>query len=216
MARKEPPDFKLTVLEPYVNVPAQGTGSINVTVDRHGFIWPIQLSIAGLGDDYIVEGGHLPAEWKDDAYSISRRGMLTITAKPGAQPMKLTELAIWGEGKTGDGAVVRRKAQCLGMITEVAGGTGIPDGEGRENQSSFVAPWLGLDLPVVVAKEESGKIEPDAPRVLRLVQGMGYSMKWNFKGRNPDARSSRDSVWVDWPWPWRPRRRSRICLAECR
>jgi hypothetical protein len=196
VARKQPPDYMLTVLEPYVNVPAQGTSAVNVTVNRHGFPWPIQLSIAGLGDDYIVEGGHLPGEWKDDAYSISRRGMLTITAKPGAHAMKLTEVAIWGEGKTGDGAIVRRKAQCLGMITEVAGGTGISDAEDRENQSPFIAPWLGLDLPVVVGKEESGKIEPDAPRVLRLVQGTGYSMKWNFKGRNPDAHPP-ENVAVD-------------------
>jgi len=196
VARKQPPDFTLTVLEPYLNIPAQGTSLVNVSVNRHGFIWPIQLSITGLGDNYIVEGGHLPGEWKDDAYSVSRRGMLTITAKPGAQPMKLTELAIWGEGKTGDGAVVRRKARCLGMITEVAGGTGISDAEDRENQSPFVAPWLGLDLPVVVGKEESGKIEPDAPRVLRLVQGTGYSLKWNFKGSNPDARPP-ENVGVD-------------------
>jgi len=187
-ARKQPPDFTLTVLEPYLNIPAQGSSSVNVSVDRHGFLWPIQLSIAGLGDDYIVEGGHLPGEWKDDAYSISRRGMLTITAKPGAQPMKLAELTVWGEGKTGDGAVVRRKARCLGMITEVAGGTGISDAEDRENQSPFIAPWLGLGLPAVVAKEESGKIESGAPRLLRLVQGTGYAMAWNFKPRNPDAR----------------------------
>src|ERR1700722_9039693 len=196
VARKQPPDFTLTVLEPYVNVPAQGSSSVNVSVNRHGFVWPIQLSITGLGDDYIVEGGHLPGEWKDDAYSISRRGMLTITAKPGAQPMKLAELVVWGEGKTGDGAVVRRKAQCPGMITEVAGGTGISDAEDRENQSPFVAPWLGRNLPVVVAKAESGTIEPDAPRVLRLVQGTGYSMNWNFKGRNPDARPP-ENVAVD-------------------
>jgi hypothetical protein len=196
VARKQPPDFMLTVLEPYINIPAQGTSLVNVSVNRHGFLWPIQLSITGLGDDYIVEGGHLPGEWKDDAYSTSRRGLLTITAKPGAHPMKLTELTVWGEGKTGDGAIVRRKAQCMGMITEVAGGTGISDAEDRENQSPFMAPWLGLNLPVVVAKEESGTIEADAPRVLRLVQGTGYSMKWNFKGRNPDARPP-ENIGVD-------------------
>ncbi|MBZ5595715.1 MAG: PPC domain-containing protein [Acidobacteriia bacterium] len=196
VARKQPPDFKLTVLEPFVNVPAKGTVSVNVSVDRRGFVWPIQLSISGLGDEYIVDGGHIPGEWKDDAYSISRRGMLTITAKPGAKPKKLVELAIWGEGKTEDGAMVRRKAQCLGMITEVAGGTGISDAEGRENQRPFVAPWIGLDLPVVPAKEESGTIAPEAPRLLRLVQGTGYPLKWSFKPRNPDARPP-ENVGVD-------------------
>lgn len=188
VARKQPPDFMLTVLEPYVNIPAQGTVSVNVSVNRHGFIWPIQLSIPELGDDYIVAGGHIPGEWKEDVYSSSRRGMLTITAKPGAQAKKLTELAVWGEGKTADGAVVRRKAQCLDMITDVAGGTGISDAEGRENQSPFVAPWLGLDLPLAVSKEESGKIEPEVPPVLRLVQGTGYTLKWSFKSRVPDTQ----------------------------
>jgi len=196
VARKQPPDFRLIVQEPYVNIPAKGTVAVNVSVDRRGFIWPIQLTIANLGDDYIVQGGHLPGEWKDDAYSISRRGMLTITAKPEAKPKKLVELAIWGEGKTEDGSVVRRKAQCLGMITDVAGGTGISDAEGRENQSPFVAPWMGLDLPVVVGKEESGSINPEAPRVLRLVQGTGYPLKWSFKPRNPDARPP-ENVGVD-------------------
>ncbi|HKX00491.1 MAG TPA: PPC domain-containing protein [Bryobacteraceae bacterium] len=196
IARRQPPDFKLTVLEPYVNIPANGTVSVNVSIERHGFPWPIQLSVPNLGEDYIVEGGHLPGEWKDDVYSLSRRGMLTITAKPGAKPKKLAELAIWGEGKTADGSLVRRKAQCLGMITSVAGGTGISDAEGRENQSPFLAPWLGLDLPVAMAKEESGLILPEAPRVLRLVQGTGYALKWNFKPRNPDARPP-ENVGVD-------------------
>jgi hypothetical protein len=154
------------------------------------------LGISGLGDEYTVGGGHIPGEWKDDVYSISRRGVLTITAKPGAKPKKLTEIAIWGEGKTEDGGIVRRKAQCLDMITDVAGGTGIADAEGRENQSPFVAPWLGLDLAVVVAKEESGAIVPEAPRLLRLVQGTGYPLKWSFKGRNPDARPP-ENVGVD-------------------
>jgi hypothetical protein len=188
VARKQPPDFKLTVLDPYLNIPAKGTATVNVAVERRGFIWPIQLSIAGLGDDFTVEGGHIPGEWKEDVYSMSRRGILTITAKPDAMPKKLAEFAVWGEGKAEDGAMVRRKAQCLGMITEVAGGTGIADAEGRENQSPFVAPWLGLDLPVVVGKEQSGTIEPEAPRVLRLVQGTGYTFKWNFKPRVPDAQ----------------------------
>ena len=196
VARKEPPDFRLTVLEPFANVPADGTVSVNVIVDRRGFLWPIDLSVSGLGDDYIVAGGHIPGEWKDDAYSISRRGILTFTAKPGAKPRKIVEISVWGEGKAGDGAVVRRKAQCEGMITDVAGGTGIVDAEGRENQSPFVAPWLGIDLPVVVAKQESGAIEPEAPPLLRLVQGTGYSLKWRFKPRNPDARPP-ENVAVD-------------------
>jgi hypothetical protein len=196
VARKQPPDFELTVLEPFANVPADGTASVNVVVDRRGFIWPIDLSVSGLGDEYIVAGGHIPGEWKDDAYSISRRGVLTITAKPGAKPKKIVELSVWGEGKTEGGAVVRRKAQCQGMITDVAGGTGIIDAEGRENQRPFIAPWLGIDLPVVVAKQESGTIEPEAPRLLRLVQGTGYSLKWSFKPRNPDARPP-ENVAVD-------------------
>ena len=196
VARKQPPDFKLTVQEPFVNVPAKGSVSVNVSVDRRGFVWPIQLSIDGLGDEYIVEGGHIPGEWKDDAYSISRRGMLTITANPEAKQKKLVELAIWGEGKSDDGTVVRRKARCVGMITDVAGGTGISDAEGRENQNPFIAPWLGFDLPAVTGKEESGAIAVEAPPVLRLVQGTGYPLKWSFKPRNPDARPP-ENVGVD-------------------
>ncbi|HLY17454.1 MAG TPA: PPC domain-containing protein [Bryobacteraceae bacterium] len=196
VARRQPVDFELTALEPYVNIPAKGSVSVNVSVARHGFIWPIELTIPDLGDDFIVEGGHLPAEWKDDDYSISRRGMLTLTAKPQAKLKGPVELAVWGTGKTPDGYVVRRKARCLGMITEIAGGTGISDAGDRENQSPFVAPWLGLDLPVMLAREESGAIEMEAPRVLRLVQGSGFELKWNFKARNPDAQPP-ENVGVD-------------------
>jgi hypothetical protein len=188
LAHKAPADFTLTVANPYLNIPAKGTAAINVSVNRHGFIGPIELSIPDISDEFIVEGGHIPGEWKDDAYSISRNGMLTITAKPDAKPRKLAEFAIWGEGKTADGAVVRRRAQCLGMITPVAGGTGIADGEGRENQSPFVAPWLGFDLPVVVTAEQTGEVKPSAPRVLRLVQGTGYELAWSFAKRAPDAK----------------------------
>lgn len=189
LARKAPADFTLTVANPYLNIPAKGTAAINVSVNRHGFVGPIELSIPGISDEFIIEGGHIPGEWKDDAYSISRNGMLTITAKPDAKPRKLSEFAIWGEGKTADGAVVRRRAQCLGMITEVAGGTGISDGEGRENQSPFVAPWLGFDLPVVVTAEQTGEVKPSAPRVLRLVQGTGYALAWSFAKRTPEAKA---------------------------
>ena len=185
-ARKQPADFVLTVSNPYLNIPAKGTVSVDVTINRHGFIWPVQLSIADLGDDFIVEGGHIPGEWKDDAYSMSRSGKLTITAKPSAKPRPLTEVTVWGEGKTDDGTVVRRRAVCLGMITNIAGGTGIADAEGRENQNPFVAPWLGLQLPVAMAKEPTGSIEMEAPRVLRLVQGTGYALKWKFKPSVPD------------------------------
>lgn len=188
VALKQPPDFKLTVLDPYVNVPEQGSATVNVRVERHGFMWPIQLSAANLGEGFTVAGGHIPGEWKDDAYSISRRGMLTITAKPGAKTAGPMELVIWGEGKTDDGQIVRRKAQCLGMVTDVAGGTGIADAEGRENQSPFMAPWLGLDLPVVVAKAEPAALHPEIPPVLRLVQGTGYALKWSFKPHTEDTQ----------------------------
>jgi hypothetical protein len=189
LARKEAPDFTLTVGNPYLNIPAKGTVAVNVSVNRHGFNGPIQLSIPDISNEFIVEGGHIAGEWKDDAYSISRNGLLSITAKPDANPRKLAELAIWGEGKTADGAVVRRRARCLGMITDVAGGTGISDAEGRENQNPFVAPWLGFDLPVVVTGEQTGELKPNAPRVLRLVQGTGYELTWNFTKRNPDAKA---------------------------
>jgi hypothetical protein len=194
-ASKQPSDFTLTVMDPYVNIPAKGTVAVNVSVNRRGFNGPIQLSIPDSGD-FIVDGGHIAGEWKDDAYSISRNGTMTLTAKPDAKPRKLAELAIWGEGKTEAGAIVRRRAQCLGMMTRVAGGTGIADAEGRENQNPFVAPWLGFDLPVVVTGEEPGELTSNAPRVLRLVQGTGYELAWNFKPRNPDAKPP-ESVGAD-------------------
>jgi hypothetical protein len=200
LARKQPADFTLTVLNPYVNIPASGSVSVNVVVNRHGFREPIQLSIPELNSDFTVEGGHIPGEWKDDAYSISRRGLLTITAKPGAKPKQPIELTVWGEGKTEDGVVVRRRAQSLGMVIDVAGGTGIADGNGRDSQNPFVAPWLGIELATMVTKEEPGKIEVALPPVMRVVQGSGFGLKWNFKARNPDAKPP-ESIGVDMAAP---------------
>ena len=188
VARKEPADFTLTVSDPYLNIPAKGTVTVGVSVNRHGFKGPVELSIPDVGSDFTVQGGHIPGEWKEDAYYISRNGLLTITAKPDAKPKKLSEFSIWGEGKAEDGTVVRRRAQCLGMITDVAGGTGIADAEGRENQNPFVAPWLGFDLPAVVTTEQPAELKVSAPRVLRLVQGSGYALAWEFQPRVPETK----------------------------
>jgi hypothetical protein len=188
VARKQPADFTLTVSDPYVNIPAKGTVTVGVSVNRHGFKGPVEVSIPDIGNDFTVQGGHIPGEWKEDAYYISRNGTLTITAKPDAKPKKLAEFAIWGEGKAEDGTVVRRRAQCLGMITDVAGGTGIADAEGRENQNPFVAPWLGFDLPAVVTVEQPADLKLSAPRALRLVQGTGYELTWEFQPRVPETK----------------------------
>lgn len=200
VAKKQPPDFALTVANPYLNIPAKGTVTINVLARRRGYIGPIQLGIPNLGDDFIVEGGHIPGEVKaTDAYAASQRGVLTITAKPEAKP-KMTELEVWGEAAMADGQVVRHRARGLGMITDIAGGTGISDAEGRENQNPFVAPWLNLALPVMLGREVASRLETDGPKIIRLVQGTAYDLKWNFKSTNPDMKPP-ETVGVDVPAP---------------
>jgi hypothetical protein len=198
-AEKQHRDFTLSLASPYVNIPANGTVVVTVAANRRGYLGPIQLTIPDLGPDYEVQGGYIPAEQEEltSIFAASRRGVITITAKPTAKP-KPMELAVWGEGTTADGTTMRRRATGPGMVTEIAGGTGISDAEGRERYTPFVAPWLGLDLPAMVSREQPGTIESSAPKTIRLVQGTGFELKWAYNSKVPDMRPP-ENIDVDMP-----------------
>ena len=96
-ARKHPPDFLLTIDTPYINIPQRGSAVVNVTVERRGFWRPLELSLAEVPDDLMVEGGFVLAE-SDTRRTVRRfqQGILVITPKPGAERRTL-KLDVWGE-----------------------------------------------------------------------------------------------------------------------
>jgi len=194
------PDFELTLSTPFVNVPAGGTAIVTVSADRRGYMGPIELSVAKLPADIEVSGGNIPGESNEiDGRGVSRRGVLTLTAKKGA-PARALELEVWGEAKLPDG-VVKRKASGPGMLTAIRGNFGFVD-PSRRAVRPFQAPWLGYELPAMVGYEPAGAIQVKGPKRIRIIQGMKYDFDWVFEGREmgmgapnavaPDTPGGRD------------------------
>jgi hypothetical protein len=173
LARRQPPDFNLTLVTPFVNIPEGGTASVVVSADRRGLIAPIQLRIPEAPEDLVVEGGHIPGEGSGQTrVRSSRQGVLTLTPKPGAKHRRM-ELAVWGEARLPGGEVIRRRAVGPGLVTAVRGA----------NQRAFTAPWLGMELPAMVGPERPAALEVTSPRYVRLIQGRETDVAWKLARR---------------------------------
>jgi len=199
LANKQPSDFTLKLNSAYVNVPANGTAIVSVTADRLGFKGPIQLLIPDADQDLIVEGGLIPEERQEanSIFSVSRRGILSITSKEGAAP-RATELSVWGEATLEDGTVIRRRARGPGLVTEVLGRTGVPDPNQIDRYRPVQFPWLGLELPLMVTKEIPARLIVEGPSTIRFVQGTEREIKWQFKTDSPEIRPPK-KVGLDTP-----------------
>ncbi len=189
LATKQPSDFTLKLNSAYVNVPSNGTAIVSVTADRRGYKGPIQLLVPDADQDLIVEGGLIPEERQeaDSVFAVSRRGILSITSKEGASP-RTTELSVWGEATLEDGTVIRRRARGPGLVTEVLGRTGVPDPNEIDRYRPVLFPWLGFDLPLMVAKEVPARLVVEGPSNIRFVQGTEHPIKWQFQTDSPEIR----------------------------
>jgi hypothetical protein len=189
LATKQPSDFTLKLDSAYVNVPSNGTAIVSVTADRRGYKGPIQLLVPDADQDLIVEGGLIPEERQeaDSVFAVSRRGILSITSKEGASP-RTTELSVWGEATLEDGTSIRRRARGPGLVTEVLGRTGVPDPNEIDRYRPVLFPWLGFDLPLMVAKEVPARLVVEGPSKIRFVQGTEHQIKWQFQTDSPEIR----------------------------
>jgi hypothetical protein len=182
IARQQAEDFTLTISSPFVNIPAGGTSVITVTADRRGYDGPIQLMIPDLPKGIHVAGGVIPREYMDGANTrtVNRRGILTITADPGAS-WTTGQLEVWGEATAAGGAVLRRRARGLGMSVDVAGATdqGVVD-----RQRPLTAPWLGWGLPAALTDPPAATLEVRQTGVQQMAEGARYEFayKWTFRG----------------------------------
>ena len=61
VARKQPPDFLLTLNTPFVNIPLRGSAIVTVKAERRGYDGRIDLSVPNAPDDLIVQGGYIAA-----------------------------------------------------------------------------------------------------------------------------------------------------------
>lgn len=188
---RQPEDFALSLSTPFINIPATGTALVSVNVQRLGYLGPIQLKIPDAVDALLVEGGYVPPEIPDrDNRIVSRRGILTVTAGENSAP-RMMELTVVGEGVLEDGTVVQRRAQGPGMITNVRGGTGLPDPNRSDAQKPFRAFWLNMALPAMVTGTIPARLQVEAPSEIRIIQGMRYDLEWSVVSEEMNFRPPR-------------------------
>lgn len=197
IAQQQEPDFELTLLTPQINVPAIGAAIVPVNLERRGYAGPVQLYVRDLPEDLRAAGGFIPAEVQEvDNRGLSRRGVLTLEAKPGAAARAL-ELEVWGEAVLPDGRKIVRKAVGPGMLTAIRTNQGFDPGR-RQFNRPFQAPWLGFDLPAMIGHQTAGRLEVFTPPHLRIIQGEKQEFYWKFHPAVPGAPRP-DTVASDMP-----------------
>ncbi len=179
VARKQGPDFLLTLNEPYVNIPQDGSAVLTVTAERRGYHGPIQLYVEDPPDDLVVTGGHIaPMSTLGNTLPRFETGRLTLTSKPGAE-MRLLNLVVRGKAEQDGAQHLDSRATGPGVRVQVKG----------TKQPAVTAEWLGYDLPARINPEQGAQLKFVTPRQLRLVRGgQGLLTKWTFQARLPGAR----------------------------
>ena len=146
-AYRAPFDLQATITTPYVNIPAGGTRSVNVNVERRGYMGPIRIEATNLPKGVSIAGGDIPAEIPDpNNRATSRRAMLSLTADLGATSphADIDVKAV---------AVLRTEKRSFatpaesGIAIPVAGATaqGVVD-----RQRPLTGAWLGHELPAAL------------------------------------------------------------------
>jgi hypothetical protein len=144
------------------------------------------LTIPDLPPGIRVDGGLIPREYVDanNSRTFNRRGVLILSADPGVE-LPMRELIVWGEGKTDDGAVIRRRARGPAMAIDVAGATaqGVVD-----RQRSVTATWMGFDLPSASTTPPVATLEVKQVNFTRMEEGDRFDFEYTWNLANKDAR----------------------------
>ena len=182
VARRQGPDFLLTLVEPFRNIPAGGSAVVTVRAERRGYFGPIQLYVEDPPPELNVSGGHIPpASRLNNTFDRFVNGQLTLSPDPDAKPRRLN-LVIRGRA-TGENTDLDRRAAGPGIVVPVRG----PD------QSPVTAAWLGADLPVRITPQQAARLEFLSERRVRLVKGGGtLSARWAISELRPGARITRE------------------------
>ena len=176
---EDAPDFKLRLSTPQVSIAAGATQTVRAIATRRGYLGPIRLYVEDPPDGMTVREGWIPAELRDlDRRTVSRSGLLTLTADPNA-PRERLDLVVHGEGVRKDGTTIRRRATLPGVITFVRPGDGRSDT--NEAERAFTAPWLESALPVLLTGRPGPRLLGAPPAEVRLVKGMPFHFDWTFE-----------------------------------
>lgn len=170
-------DFRLISNAAYINVPAGGSTTVPVTVQRQGYDGPIQLSIPNAPKGLRVEGGYVIAGTpiKETPQNRNSRGVLILTAEPGTTFPAMLE--IQGVATLRDGTTLVRRAEGPGMTVGVMGATvqGSVD-----RQRPITAPWLNLDLPAALTKARPATLEVTMIERTRMAEGDQLKFRWKW------------------------------------
>lgn len=171
-------DFRLVLNSPFVNVPAEGSVAVPVTVQRQGFDDEIQLRIANAPKGLRVEGGYVVAGMpvKETPQTRNSRGVLILTMEPGAT-LESSELTVEGVARLADGSTIVRKAEGPGMIVTVAGAV---EQGAVDRQRSLTAPWMGLELVTAPTKPRPATLEVTMLERTRMEEGDQLKFRWTW------------------------------------
>ncbi len=179
VARRQPADFILRLNETHINIPRDGSASVSLTMDRRGFDGAIRMVAEGLPEGIVAEGGNIPAEFGGmTTQRTSLTGRITLTASADAE-LGNASIAIYGEGRTEDGRMIRRPALTSRLVTAVAG----------TNQRPVRIPGNKESVAAMVVDEGPASIDLVSPRRLRLIQGLKHNIEWTYKTRTTGVQS---------------------------
>jgi len=175
-------DFRVILNVPFVNVPAEGSVAVPVTVQRQGFEDEIRLRVANAPKGLRVEGGYVVAGLpvKETPQNRNSRGVLILTAEPG-ETFESLELTVEGVAKLPDDSPIVRKAEGPGMIVNVAGAS---EQGAVDRQRALTAPWMGLELVTALTKPRAATLEVTMLDRKRMEEGDQIKFRWKWTARD--------------------------------
>lgn len=177
-------DFRASLGKPFVNIPAGGSVTVPVVVERHGYNGDLHLRIPNAPKGLLVEGGFVLSRnlvKGEETRNRNSIGVLILTADAKAA-LQFSQLVVEAVGKLADGTEIIRRAEGPGMTVAVAGATlqGSVD-----RQKPVTAPWLGMDLPVAATKPQAATLEVTMLDRKRMEEGDQIKFRWKWTGREP-------------------------------
>ncbi len=174
---RAPFELEASISTPFVNIPAGGTALVNVNVERHGYMGPIQIEAANLPKGVAVAGGDVPAEIPDpNNRATSRRSMLTLTADADSK-FSTAEISLRAVGTNQAGEKVRYAATGVGYAIGVAGATsqGVVD-----RQRPLTGVWLGHELPAAMTDPTPANLELKLENSEKKENGYEFRFRWTW------------------------------------
>jgi hypothetical protein len=175
-ARRETADFEVSLLTPYINVPAGGTEIVQLRIQRRGYDGGMQIRIPNLPKGFHQAGGTVAPAAAQQRFDDpnprfgANTSTITITADPDVEPLSAA-LKVIATADLPGGHRVIREAAGPGLMVGVRGGRG----------SVIAAPWLEMDLAMGVSPALPAKLSSPVPYV-RIAQGVEYPLALKLAG----------------------------------